>query len=468
MTDTTDATTTAATGAAIARVAEDLAGRMSPWWPGEAVPMLETRGAFGQALEVDDAYDAGYFSPGSATTSGQLIGPESALKVAVFLACRRVISEDVAKLPINLFSIEKDRVTGRRKTRKLDDHPVARLIDGAPNSWMTPFQFFEYMVATAVTHGTAYAYINRDANGAPVELLPYLPGAVSVIQNNRWEVQYSYTDADGNTSYPDGRNLLKFHGPMHTPLHAFAVSSIGREAIGLARAIEAAAARFHKNDLRPSGVLTTKRNLDDKILSRIRSDWKANFGPGGSGGVAILDNEFEFKSMTATSTDAQSLDNRKFQIEEICRFMRVVPTLIGHNNGSQAYGSVEQQMISHVNHTLHPWVVRLEQALQRDLLHPENDYGIKVKIDMDALMRGTFGDRMTAYGNATKVVMTPNEAREREGLDPLDDPAMDRVQLQANNTGIKPGGDAPAGDPKAQPKPPAKSTTPEPQPPTKP
>lgn len=435
----------------IQRDPDPLAATMTPWWPGDTVPMLETRAAFDQDYPLEEAYEQGFFSPGSATTSGQLIGPESALKVATVFACRRVIAEDVAKLPINLFEIVKDPGTGKRRSRKLDKHPVAKLIDGAPNAWMTPFQFIEYLVGSAAVHGAGYAYINRAPNGDPVELLPFLPGAVSVSQNDRWELSYSYAGPDGTVEM-DGRNLLKLHGPMHTPLRAFAVASIGREAIGLARAIEAQASRFHKNDLRPSGVLTTKRNLTDQILERMRRDWNMKFGPNGSGGVAILDNEFEFKAMVASSTDAQSLDNRKFQIEEICRFMRVVPTLIGHNNGSQSYGSVEQQMISHVNHTLHPWVVRLEQAFQRDLLHPEDDYGIRVKIDMDALMRGTFGDRMNAYAAATKVMLTPNEAREREGLDPIDDPNMDRVQLLANNTGLKPGSAAEA-DPKALPAP---------------
>ncbi len=444
---------------------DQLAMAMTPWWPGEAVPMAETRADLSTALDMDEAWEAGYFTPGRPSAGALAAGPEAALRIATVFACRRAIAEDVAKLPINLVEVTKDRATGRRKTRKVDDHPVARLIDGQPNHWMTPFQFIEYMVGTAAVHGEAYAYINRDDAGRPVELLPFLPGAVSVTNNDLWELTYTYRADDGMVTEPDGRDLFKLHGPMHTPLRAFAVSQVAREAIGLARAIESAASRFHRNDLRPSGVLTTKRALDDKILSRIRTDWKANFGPGGSGGVAILDNEFEFKAMTATSTDAQSLDNRKFPIEEICRFMRVVPTLIGHNNGSQSYGSVEQQMISHVNHTLHPWVVRLEQAFQRDLLDPRDDYGIRVKIDMDALMRGTFGDRMNAYGNATKVLMTPNEAREREGMDALDDPAMDRVQLQANNTGLKPDGAAPADKTKT---PPAKTdpakTIPQPQP----
>lgn len=413
----------------------------------EALPMLETRAG---NLSIQEALGDGYFSdPGVMSGSGQMIGPASALRVATVFACRRVISEDVAKMPAYVETMPRSKA----KRERYDDHPVARLLQDRPNEWMSPMEMTEYLLGTACLHGSAYAYIHRDERGNPMELLPLLPGAVSVVQNQHWELTYTIASGQQTFDVGDGRNLLKLRGPLHTPTEAFRMTNLAREAIGLAASIEQAAARFHKNDLRPSGVLVSKGRLSKELVDRIKSEWQSKYGPGGEGGIAVLDQDFDFKSLNVTSADSQSLENRKFQIEEICRFFRVIPIMIGHNNGSTGYNGLEQLMMAHVKHTLQPWVVRLEQAMKRDLLDPRLDRGLYVNIDMDELMRGTLGDRVTAYTNMVKVAWTPNEIREREGLDPIDQPEMNRVQLQANNTGLAPGGKPPAADPSATAKP---------------
>ena len=416
----------------------DLLEQASTAWPMFDRDQPTIIGHKGTSLTIEEALaNDGYWGdPGTMSKSGVLVGPDSALKVSVVFACRRVISEDVAMMPIDLL----EGAEGTRKRHQITDHPVARLINDAPNHWMSPFEFVEYMVATAAVHGSAYAYIHRDERGNPVELLPLLPGAVSVVQNQHWELTYTVSSGQQVIAEPEGSDLLKLHGPMHTPTAAFRVSQVAREAIGLAAAVEAAASRFHKNDLRPSGILISKGKLTVEQLSKLRTEWQSKFGPGGEGGIAVLDSDFDFKTLTATSVDSQTLENRKFQIEEICRFFRVIPIMIGHNNGSQGYNGLEQLAIGHVKNTLQPWVVRLEQAMKRDLLTSRFDRGLYIKLDMNELMRGTLGDRVTAYGNMVKTYATPNEIREREGMDPIDQPEMNRVQLLANNTGMAPGG----------------------------
>ncbi len=410
-------------------------------WVGSTV--LEHKASFDQTYSLDDAYDQGYFSSGSMSGAGVLVGPEAALKIATVYACRRVIMEDVAKMPIDLYRVtyvdDSSRVDGkRRRTSRETGHPVSHLIEVAPNHWMSPYEFVEYMVGTAVLYGSAYAYIARDEQGRPVELLPLLPGAVSRVQNQHWEITYYISSGQQVLATSDGSDLLKLHGPLQTGINSFQVTQVAREAIGLARAIEGAAARFHKNDLRPSGILTSKGKLSGEQLAKLRTEWQTKFGPGGVGGIAVLDSEFDFKTLTTTSVDSQTIENRKFQIEEICRFFRVVPTVIGHNSGTMSYGTVEQMMLAHITHTLQPWVTRLEQRLKLDLLTLPGDENLTVKLNMDALARGTLGERVTAYSNMVKVAWTPNEIREREGLDPLEDDSMDKVQLLANNTGLQP------------------------------
>ena len=370
------------------------------------------------------------------TKSGVAIGTGQALKVAAVFACRRVISEDVAKMPR---AVKRRQKTGKHLYYEtVDDHPLHTVITRAPNSWMTAMEFFEWLVGVAVVHEAAYVWPVRNPKGEVVELLPLLPGSVTPVQRPDWDVEYTVSGYGELFTVPHGQ-IFRLSGPPNDfAISGFSAIAQAREAVGLAAAIEASAARFHQNDLRPAGILTTDKALKADIRDAIRLAWQKAYGPGGTGGIAILDEGFKFQSMMAESVKNESIDNRKFQIEEICRYFRVIPTIIGHSTGSQSYASVEQMFIAHVQHTLHPWVVRLEQAMTRWLLDPVKESDLVIDVNMDGLLRGTTADRYGAYEKAVKFMMTPNEARAMEGRNPLDIPEMDRPQFQANNTGIRP------------------------------
>jgi HK97 family phage portal protein len=312
-----------------------------------------------------------------------------------------------------------------------------------PNEWMTGMEFFEWLVGVATFREGAYALITRDEYGRVSELLPLLPGSVTRdhVPGSRWEIVYRI-NGYGETIIPGPGQLLKLRGPLHDDyLRGQSVSHVAREAIGLAAALEQSQARFHGDDMRPSGGILTSKvvGLDPKLREEIRQQWQARYRRGGEGGIAVMDGDWDFKAVSPTSADSQVIENRKFQIEEVCRFFRVFPQIIGHSQGAVGYNGHEQLLNAHGEHSLLPWVLRLEQALMRDLLS-EEEYrdGYRIDIDQDAVKRGTLSDRVAAYDKAVKIYKTPNEIRAEEGLDPLDDDAMDRVQLQANNTGMAP------------------------------
>ena len=414
---------------------------------GTAVMVLEEKSAnIFRNIDIEDLADYG----GGLTRSGVSIGPESALRVGAVFACRRVIAEDVAKMPRQLRQVTIDD-DGRQKTRIVwpqvrPSSPteermasIARVLSFAPNEWMTPIQFFEWMVGTAVTQRAAYA-IPTWVGDRLEELLPLLPGAVSVQQSSDWEVEY-LVNGYGDTWRLKPGQIVQLTGPVNQNLlDGYSVSSMAREAIGLAQAIEMSQAKFHKNDHRPSGILTSTEPLTEKLREAIRDQMMRSYGPGGTGGVAVLDKGWDFKTLATTAADAQTLQNRDHQVSDICRFFRVFPQMIGHSGGLQGYGTFEQASANHVGHTLVPWVERLEQALMKGLLRPQDLLeGYRIHVMVDSIDRGTFSDRVKAYESGVKVFMTPNEVREREGLDPIDDPAMNRVQLLANNTGMQQG-----------------------------
>lgn len=383
------------------------------------------------------------------TKSGVLVSAPSALKVAAVFGCCRVIAEDTAKLPVRLYEKTDKPGTTRRKRR--DDHVLQDLIEDTPNDWMSGYELREYMTFIAALYGRAHALINVDKKSGLTELLPLLPGAVQERQLTDWSVERIVVGY-GAAFKPGPGQLLTLRGVMATPTHGFEPVMMAREAVGLSIAIEGAVGRFHANDMRPSGVLSIELGsaVSQAQLDQIRSDWRDRFSPGGSGGLAILDKKFTYTPMTATSADNDTVDQRKFEIEEICRYFRVSPQKLFHPGQASGYNGLEQVNQGHYVDTIMPWVKRWEGALRRDVVlggeRPHKDHAnrnLYFMLDMDAVARGTFGDRVSAYGNATKVYLTPNEVRERENLDPIDDdPDMDRVQIMRNNTGTLPGGSA--------------------------
>jgi HK97 family phage portal protein len=392
---------------------------------------------------------------GATTASGITMSAEAALRVSTAFACRRVISEDIAKLPMRVVRREFDPLSGRTRTTIQRDHAMHALVTQSPCDFMTAFEFWEYLVGVATFHEGSYALIQRDPNsGRIVEMLPLLPGTVHVERDTYWNPTYRVSGY-GDTFEFDASQILRLHGPMADPWQGHSVIGLAREAVALAASIERAQSRFHANDMRPSGIVTAPAKLGKEVRELIRDAWTSAYGPNGTGGVAVLDEGFKFETIMAEGAKAEVIENRKFQVSDTCRFFRVFPTAIGHNDGSQSFASVESFFTAHASHTLHPWVVRLEQAATASLLsEQERAAGFSIDIDMSALTRGTFSDRVKSYQSAVTVYLTPNEIREAEGYDRIDDPVMDRVQLPANNTGMGQGGRAPIpGDPAAaQPK----------------
>lgn len=417
------------------------------WDRADDVPGYESKGGVGFTPEEEEILTG---HTRVLTRAGLSIGPNQMLRVSAAYACRRVISEDVAKMGRAV--VRRTQGAGRRaRTEIMYDHPVHELLTVRPNDWMTPFEFIQYMVGVATFHEAAYALIQRDPWGNITELLPLLPGTCGVeFKDEYWNIQYRISGY-GEQIVVEPGDVFVLRGPMADPWQAHATVDLAREAVGLAAAIEAAQARFHANDLRPSGILTTELVVSPEQREAIRQSWLKAYGPGGDGGIAVLDQKFKFESITAEGAKQEVIENRKFQVSDQCRFFRVFPQMVGHNDGSQSYASVEQMFTAHVVHSLQPWVMRLEQAATLTLLtESERRDGLCVDLDMDELLRGTPLDRANFYEKATKVYLTPNEARIEQGYDPLPDPAMDRVQLAANNTGLFPGGSA---SPPAKPSP---------------
>lgn len=379
--------------------------------------------------------------------TGLPVSEFTALRVAALYACCRVICEDVGKLPLKVIREDQDGVK-----RVMYDHPLYRVLYRAPNEWQTSMEWRMTMLLHALLCKGGYSYINRSKqDGSILELIPLMPGNVKIRQDSAYHVSYEVTDPFGRIAVLDRSDVHVIHGLSWNGVSALDLVSQGAEAIGLAIAAEEAQARLHANGAKPGGVLSTAAVLTEEQIVRIKEQFAMNYsGVSNAFKTLLLDNGLKFEPWQMTGVDAQQLETRKFQTEEVCRLMRVFPQMIGASSATPTYASAESFFGAHVNHTLMPWVTLWEQAILRDLFTElEVRQGLEAKFMLQALLRGSAAERATFYHNAvTDGWMTRNEVRRLEDLDPK--PGLDQVLTPLNMGGTppKPG---PEGAPPAPP-----------------
>jgi len=358
-----------------------------------------------------------------ASKSGQTVTVTKALRVATVLACVRVISEGVAQVPFKLL-----RRDGRNKLEAYD-HPLWDILHRKPNDVTTSFGFRETLVLHAALTGNGFAFISRGGGGRVLELINIEPGAVRIEKSDTMGVRpvYIITGRNGTKRFP-AEMILHIQGPSWDGIAGMDVVRQAREAIGLAIATEEAHARLHSNGARPGGMLSVEGKLDDKQFKDLRK-WIDDNYVGGDNAyrTMILDRSAKFMSMAMTGVDAQHLETRRFQIEEVCRILRVMPIMVCSNDKASTYAGAEQNFLAHVVHTLGPWFERIEQTIDCQLLSDaERRAGYYAKLEERGLLRGALKDTAEYLYKLSGIgIMTRNEAREMLDLNPiagLDDP----------------------------------------------
>lgn len=358
----------------------------------------------------------------AATRAGVVVNEKTALQTAAAFCAGRVIAEGVAQLPVKVYRNEKRGDDWHKIEAR--EHWSWNLLRNRPNDWMTGFEFRETMTLHAMFAGNGYAVINRGAGtGAIMELLPVLPGNMRIKQNEDYSLTYTASDAKGVIGTFAREQVLHLRGPSWNGYQGLPAIKLAREALGLSDALQNSAARLQKKGGQPSGILTAKEPLSLEAKSRLKKSWDERYGPDGDAGIAVLDGLFEFTSTMMTGVDAQHIESRRFQIEEVARFFRVFPQMLMQADKSSTYASAEQFFLAHVIHSLDPWLVRTEQTYQRDILQGEDDH--HVECIRDGLLRGASKDRAEQFAKAlgaggSPAWMTPNEVRRRENLNPIE------------------------------------------------
>lgn len=359
------------------------------------------------------------------TTAGKIVNERTAMQTTAVYACVRILAESVAGLPLHLFeyqAVSPTRGTDNR-TEKKTDHPLYHLLHDEPNPEMTSFVFRETLMTHLLLWGNAYAQIVRDGRGSPVALYPLLPENVVVNRAENGEIYYTYQRGHGESRRDPHAGLITLlrHEVLHIPglgfdgLVGHSPIAMAKNAIGMALATEEYGATFFANGANPGGVLEHPGVVKDP--QRVRDGWNSAYrGSGNAHRVAVLEEGMRYHTIGIPPEQAQFLQTRKFQINEIARIFRIPPHMIGDLEKS-SFSNIEQQSIEFVKYTLDPWVVRWEQALQKALILPSEQAKMFIKFNLDGLLRGDYPSRMTGYSIARQNGwMSANDIRELENL----------------------------------------------------
>lgn len=353
--------------------------------------------------------------------SGQTVTLTDALRCATVFACARVIANGIAQVPLKLF--REDEATGKKTPAR--DHPLYRVLHRKPNPWQTSFEFRELIGLHLVLAGRAYAY-KVMVGGAIRELIPLEPGKVNAkLADDGITVLYEVTGKDGSVRTFDGSMIWHLKGPSWNGWQGLDALDLAREAIGLSIASEASQSKLHKNGVRPSGTYSVDGTLNAEQHKALRKFLADNYAGENSGLPMVLDRSAKWLSHAMTGVDAQHLETRRFQVEEVCRSMGVMPIMVFSSDKATTYGSAEAMFEAHVVHTLAAWWERLEQSIDCNLLSEADDRaGVYAKFLGAGLARGSLKDRAEYYAKAlgsggSPAWMSPDEVRSLEELNPM-------------------------------------------------
>ena len=349
------------------------------------------------------------------TSSGKAVNEFTAMQTSAVYACVKVLAETVASLPLHVAA--KDADGG--KTHETE-HALHALLHDAPNPEMTSFTFRETLMAHLLLWGNAYAQIIRDYGGRPEAIYPLLPKNMRVERDESNRLVYHYNKDDGGEVRLQSENVLHIPGLGFDGLVGYSPIAMARNAIGLSIAAEEFGAKFFVNGAVLSGVLEYPGTLTN--IEKIKESWNSQFkGSENAHKIGVLEDGLKFKPTGIPPEDAQFLETRRFQKNDIASIFRVPPHMIGDLEKS-SFSNIEQMSLEFVKYTLNPWIVRWEQSLKRALIMPSEKSRLYIAFNLDGLLRGDYESRIKGYSTGIQNgFYSVNDVRRLEDMRALSD-----------------------------------------------
>ena len=375
---------------------------------------------------------------GKKSSSGRTVNVNTAIDVSTVFACCRVVGEGLAQVPFKLMQESPDGKT-RLPAKK---HSLYKKLALKPNRWQTSFEYREMLVWHVLLCGNHYSFINRIGNKI-VELYPFEPNRVQV-KFESGVLSYKVTTEEGRTQDFPASAIWHVRGPSLNGWYGLEAVKHAREAIGLSITLEETVGSMTSKGVNTSGVYSVEGTLNPEQYRGLAKWIEENVsGSSNAGKPLILDRAAKWTSTQMSGVDAQALEQRRFQIEEICRFARVMPIMVGYSDKATTYASAEQMFLAHLVHTMAPWYERIEQSANVNLLtEKEQNEGYYANFVEEGMLRGAAVDtKEVLLGYLNGGAMTANEVRDKLDMNPDPDPASDKLRIPANIVGSLPTGD---------------------------
>jgi HK97 family phage portal protein len=362
------------------------------------------------------------------SSSGKVVTADKAIQLSSVWACIRLLSESISTLPLKVYVREAD---GSRKLAQ--DHPAYQVLCRRPNLEMTPSRFMLLVVASICLRGNAF--VEKKMIGRKlVALDPLLPQNMVVKRLPTGKLEYTYTENGTKRVIPVDR-MMHIRGFGLDGVCGMMPLSSGRDVFGAAMAVDEAAAKIFENGLQSTGFLSSKTALNKEQRERLRKSLQSFIGSKNAGKLMVLENELSYQNVTMNPEAAQLLESRAFSIEEICRWFRVPPFMVGHVTKQSSWASsVEGMNLIFLTNTLRPLLVNIEQEIARCLLDGDEDYFAEFSVE--GLLRADSVGRSAYYTTALQNGwMSRNDVRRLENLPPI--PGGDIYTVQLNLTPLE-------------------------------
>ncbi|EFB3215578.1 TPA: phage portal protein [Enterobacter cloacae] len=356
------------------------------------------------------------------SSSGKVVTADKAIQLSAVWACVRLLSESISTLPLKIYVRQPD---GSRKAAT--DHPAYSILCRRPNSEMTPSRFMLMVVASICLRGNAFIEKKFIANRL-VSLVPLLPQNMVVKRLTTGALEYKYTE-NGSERVIPVKNIMHIRGFGLDGVCGMMPMKTGRDVIGSAMAVEESAAKIFEQGLQSSGFLTAEKALNDEQRERLRKYMAKFTGSKNAGKIMVLEGGLKYQGVTMNPEDAQMLESRSFSIEEICRWFRVPPFMVGHTTKQSSWASsLEGMNLQFLTHTLRPLLVNIEQEIGRCLLDSDDD--VFAEFSVEGLLRADSAGRAAYYTSALQNGwMSRNDVRRLENMPPIEGGDIYTVQL---------------------------------------
>lgn len=356
------------------------------------------------------------------SSSGKVVTADKVIRLSAVWACVRLLSESISTLPLKIYERQAD---GSRKLAQ--NNPAYQILCRRPNPEMTPSRFMLMIVASVCLRGNAFVeklYIGSKL----VSLVPLLPQKMVVKRLDSGKLQYTYTDNGVQRIIPVDR-MMHIRGFGLDGVCGMMPTMAGIDVFGAAMAVDEAAAKIFENGLQSTGFLSSKTALNEGQRERLRKALQNFIGSKNAGKLMVLENELTYQNVTMNPEAAQLLESRSFSIEEICRWFRVPPFMVGHTTKQSSWASsLEGMNMLFLTHTLRPLLVNIEQEIARCLLNSDED--LFAEFSVEGLLRADSAGRAAYYTSALQNGwMSRNDVRRLENMPPIEGGDIYTVQL---------------------------------------